>query len=233
MSIILTQTDRTENSVTFSISGVTGDRKTYVWMPMMSTNGQWISLSDAYSLSYIKDFSTTDDRNGEITVTFYSEDAEEYKVWQFYVYNYVGSDVTDASEMLNTILYFDYDYSSTKYPGDTIDITVNDLRRINLFAMYIYAWIIWEDEEGCQYYPLDDADSGYSILADYLVLPAQNIYNAANYLSSSYYNYLSDRSYIKSIMSDITDNCYSGSPFYAEYFNNIKYAINNFNLETT
>ncbi|MBQ7718746.1 MAG: hypothetical protein IJT38_05545 [Clostridia bacterium] len=232
MSIILQQTSRTQNSVTFSISGITNDRMTYVWMPMMSSNGQWVSLSSAYSLGYVKSFSTTSNTNGSITVEFYQSDANEYKVWQFYVANYSGGSATETSEMLNTILKFEYENTSTKHSGSSVDVTVDDLRQLNLFGVYIFDWIIYS-EGGASYYPLKNASSGDPILAKYLVLPAQNIYNAANKLTSSYYNSLSNRTTIKNYLSDIINNASSGSAFYADYFNNIKSAINNFNCKTT
>ena len=224
MAITLQQTGRTTTSVTFSISGITGDRQTYIWLPMLGGSNKWTTLSAAYSLGYVSSYSATDSYNGNITVNFYSRDTEIYKVWEFYVYNYANGNPTESSNILDTVLAFQYDNALTKSTGGNIDITVNDMRRINLFASYMDSWI---NNGTGTYYPLTSNVKGDSIFAVYLTQPARNIYNTAYNLGSTR---LPNRSSILNYTGNILDYVSSGATFRASYFNNIRDAINNFNM---
>lgn len=225
MAINLTQTDRTATSVTFDVDGITDDRQTFIWIPdPLIDGGDWLTLSDAYSLDFIQSYSTSGGVNGTITVNFYASDTLEFKVWEFFVCNYVGGSPTDTSEVLDTILKFEWDNEATKYTGDDFDVTVSDLIRLNNFSSYMNAWIAFGDG---LYYDLEGIESGDDFWNGYFLLPAQNIYDTADYLSSST---LSTRSAILALVGDVINNTATGEMCYASDFNAIKAAINSFNL---
>ena len=221
--INLTQTARTATSVTFSVSGITDDRQTFIWMPLLGTP-DWITLATAYSLGYISSYSASGGNNGTITVNFYASDTVEFKVWEFQVGNFISGNPTAWSSVLDAILKFEWDGAATKYTGNDIDITVDDLRRLNNFGSYINAWII--GGEG-SYWDLVGIVTGDGLWNEYIRLPIQNIHDTAYGLSSSI---LANRSNILSDTSNILDLVYEGEECYALYFNDIKSAINNFNL---
>jgi hypothetical protein len=126
-----------------------------------------------------------------------------------------------------TILRFQYDNTVTKTPGKKVDITINDLQRINDIGAYINKWII--GGSGLRYTFSED-DRGTNIQATYLTLPAENIYDTAVSLGSTK---LPNSNYIKNLMLDIIDNVKSGAYFKASYFNNMALAINSFDLTMT
>lgn len=217
------QVDREVNSVTINISGMTeGDRRTSVWMP---DNGEWFTLQEAKANGYISDFYVADlnDNNGDITVVMPYDYYKEYKVVDIKVEN-VNTQSGDSWVMLNAVLKFEYENSQTKSPGNDIDITVADMKAINLFGRYINYWLNVGDG---LYYSLEGVDVGDAIFADYLSRPAQNILDAAYDNSGflgTYYSAINRKT------SNIVDNCVSGADFKASFFNNIADAINSFNL---
>ena len=174
MAVTLQQTGRTATSVSFSVSGITADRQTYIWAVQRQ---EWMTLPDAKSAGYVASYYTFGGDNGTISVNFDVFSVQEYKVWQFVVCNTENGSITETSDILNTVLKFEYDNALTKTAGNTIDITVDDMKRLNLFALYMRSWVL--DEES-QYYPLDGVAAGEDIDADYLVLPADNIREGAS-----------------------------------------------------
>ena len=125
------------------------------------------------------------------------------------------------------VLKFEYERSFPKYLGNEIDITVNDMKKINLFGLWIDYWIM--RGEGF-HYTLDNVMSGDSIYYEYLWQPAQNILNAANSLDGLKGAY---RTMVIDYTTPIVNNCVQGADFKALYFNGILYAINCFNLSVT
>jgi hypothetical protein len=234
MAITLQQIDRTELSVTFSVSGITNDRATFIWIPdPLIEGGGWLSLDPLKSTNiydFIDSSYSTNPTNGDITVYLYPENVLLFPIWEFVVINYIGEEAGIQSEILDTIVKFDYENTNTKSIGNSIDITVADLRKINLIGSYIDSWI--NLGEGT-YYPLNGVTNGDRMFADYLLLPTQNIHDTATALTSTK---LPDRTFILAWLHAILNGAtglphlQSGEKVYATYFNNIKNAINNFNL---
>lgn len=221
LAITLQQTGRTDTGITFSVSGITQDRLTYMWIVQRQ---EWMTLPDAKSAGYIASYYTFGGDNGTISVNFDVFSVLEYKVWQFIVKNFVDGIETDSSDILNTVLKFEYDNTQTKTAGNTIDITVDDMKRLNLFALYMRSWVLNVES---QYYPLDDVLSGDNIAADYLALCGRNILDVASSQSNST---LPNKNEIVSLSSYISDNVISGTEVKAQYFNDICTAINHFNM---
>lgn len=221
MSVTLQQTGRTKTGVSFSVNGITGDRSTYIWIAQRQ---KWLTLSDAKSAGYIASYYTFGGDNGTISVNLDVLSVQEYKVWQFQVHNVVDGTTTESSGVLNTVLKFEYDNTQTKVAGNTLDVTVSDMKRLNLFALYIRSWIL--DEES-QYYALENVAEGDDIHAVYLSICGSNILDAA---SSQTTSTLPNKSEIISLSSEISNNVESGAEAKAEYFNKIRDAINNFNM---
>lgn len=221
----VTQVGRTANSVTINVSGIdygTGSRQTLIYIPKVE---DWYSLSEAKALGLIDDYevSAVDSANGDITVYFFQEDIETNKVWQFEI-AHIKASGGYAFAYLNAVLGFYYDGASVKYSGNMIDITVDDMKSINLFGAYIGGWI---GETDALYYPLEDVEKGDIINAEYVYQPAENILLTAqkrvNELGTAYADIYTDMNYVY-------DDCASGGDFKADYFNKLADAINNFNL---
>ena len=229
------QVGRTTNSVTINVSGITSHyRKTYIWIPgaiLNASSGQWYPLQQAKDNGYISDFYATsvDGVNGDITIVIPNWYLQ-YKVVDLTVEN-VHANTGDviASAYLETVLDFKYENSFPKAKGEDIDITVADMRELNLFGKYIDLWVngggggyLWND--------LNDEVSGDKIYAYYLRDPAGNMYDAAvacrSVLGASYGT-------IIGYLDDIVDECESGADFKASWFNNIVYAIRKFNFSIT
>jgi hypothetical protein len=225
----VTQVGRTANSVTINVSGIdygTGSRQTDIYIP----KEQWqYSLSEAEALGFIASYSVSaiDAANGDITVEFFPEDTEEYKVWRFYVTHDKASGGYAVIE-IDTVLDFAYEGTKEKHTGDVIDITVSDLHDINLFGGYLYKWAVADEDEVTMYRLKDDGIStGDDIYAEYVYQPAFNLCNAAyrrhNYLGTAYADIYTDMEYVY-------QDCESGGYLKADYFNKLANAINNFNL---
>lgn len=225
----VTQVGRTANSVTINVSGIdygTGSRQTQIYIP----KEQWpYSLSDAEALGFIASYSVSalDTANGDITVTFFPEDAEEYKVWRFYVTHDKASGGVATIE-IDTVLEFAYEGTKVKQTGNVIDITASDLHDINLCGGYLYKWAVANEDEVIMYLLKDDGIStGDDIYAEYVSRPAFNLCNAAyrrrNYLGIAYADIYADMDYV-------SHDCESGGYLKADYFNKLADAINNFNL---
>lgn len=224
MAITLTQTGRTATSVTFSISGIANQwsqRQTWIWNTIRR---EWVTLQTACSEGLISSYSAEGDPNGSITVTANRQYAAEYKVWQFRVQEMLDGTTVSSSNVLNTILKFKFEKSARKSPDAPLDITVKDLQNFNFFGSYIDSWI--NNGQG-SYWILDSVSSGDPILADYLYLPAEHIYNAASAINSSNFPY---REGVKAFARKVLDNVYSGAIVTADCFNGLMNAINNFNL---
>ena len=183
----------------------------------------------------VADYNTN---NGNITVRVSEEYYSKFKVIGLYVKN--GINIDTANEViysqtptLYTILDFRYENSQEKVQGAEIDITVSDMQGLNLFGLYIYAWIHpdpVDDPDNYGWYSFDNVFAGDEIYAEYLRAPAKLIYETAynlmDYIDSNY-----SESY-ESIM-EIVNNCVSGADFKAQWFNDIVEAIRNFNLSIT
>ncbi|HYE12250.1 MAG TPA: hypothetical protein VEF53_18930 [Patescibacteria group bacterium] len=231
MAITLEQTDRTPNSVTFSVSGITDNRSTLIWHVL---NQEWITLTEAYDTLYIRNYSTSGGDNGTITVVFWDTrvglndyDNELYwydsdynlKCWDFAVVNVSGGVNTDV-EYITTIVELFWDNTSTKLTDGDFDMTLADQIRFQWFACYMQAWI-------------GLIDNVWSIYTDILYgedmrEAAQKIYDTAYGLSSTK---LPNRSTVLSNMGDILDEAYKDTSVYSTHLNGIKNAINNFNLK--
>jgi hypothetical protein len=233
--LTVTQVGRTTNSITINVSGITqGDRQTFVWIEYSSKKYDWFKLDVAYTKGYISDYTPkaadNPSSNGNITITF-KNSYWPYKVAFIKVAN-VNTTAGDKEIQIKTVFKFEYDNSSTKYSGNDIDITVADMRRINLFGSDIDTLISGNKPEdgGGSYYALTSVGSGDSIFADYLNLPAQHILNASivepDLIGESY-------SKVYSCARNVANNCVSGADFKAKFFNDIADAINNFNLTCT
>lgn len=228
----VSQTGRTTNSVTITVSGITsGDRATYIWLPDLQS---WSTLWDAKSAGYVSDIEVVNlnNNNGDIKVILGSKYLNAgYKCVDLKVENR-SADTNELMQwiVLTTILEFKYDKSYPKYAGKDIDITVSDMREINLFGAYIGSWI---GSVVGEYYPFDGITTGDTIYHYYLKLPAQNISNAAlkayqkGNLSSSLYDFVNEYT------SYIINDCVSGADFKALFFNGISYAINGFNISVS
>ena len=234
----VTQVGRDTNGVTINVSGITkGDRQTYIWIPgilLNSNDGDWFTLQSARDRGYVTGIYVADytTNNGDITVWVSEEYYSEIKVIDLYVMNGINigesNQVIYSELMIPTILDFEYENSRTKVSGADIDITISDLRDLNLFGFFLDHWVYGGTESG-YYYPLDDVFVGDDIYADYLRQPADLIYETAyncDYIGSNY-------SKIYTYTRDIINNCVSGADFKASWFNNIAEAIRNFNLSIT
>ncbi len=235
------QVGRTTTSVTINVSGITeGNRQTYIWMPstiLNSSKGEWIPLGEAATLGYITAIETDfEANNGDITVELPKKYYKDFKVVQFEVHN-VDTQSGDSGVFISTVLKFEFENNPDydKIPGEDIDITVNDLKTINKFGWNIAYWMC-VDKNGNPthdglHYPLDGVVSGDPIFAFYLSQPASNIAYAADfniqYFRGTSYDAVYQNSY------NVSKYCFSGADFKALYFNQIKDAINYFNLSVT
>ncbi len=231
----MTQVGRTENSVTINVSGITdGDRQTYIWITNVilgTKDGSWMTLQQAKNNGYITEFYTADfdSNNGDITVVIADEYAWEYKVWDLLVEN-----VNTANEpvYISTVLWFNYDNASTKMQGESIDITVSDCIRLWCFGNSLRLWIVG-DGEGVDYSIIDRlymAEKGDEIFADYIRTPAQGILSSIQNVSPAIFpNYAPCHANIQ----DVVNRCKSGAEFEAQFFEEIKVAINSFNISVT
>ena len=222
------QVDRTKNSVTINVSGLTGgDRQTSVYIP--GDVDRWYTLWDAKTAGYVSNIVVADygNNNGDITIVMSSKYLKiGAKFVELEVANVNNGD-DDHWVRLVTFLKFEYHNEATngymKYSDEDIDITVEDMREINDLARTIRMVCVDDD---FLYYPLDDVASGDPILADYLKLPAQNILQSVDALGT-WYSFVYDSVYY------IVKNCKSGADFKPEFFNEMYFAINYFNLEHT
>lgn len=224
----VTQVGRTANSVTINVSGIdygTGSRQTEIYIPKEK---EWYSLSDAKASGFIDDYevSALDSANGDITVYFFQEDIETNKVWKFEI-AHIKASGGYAFAYLNAVLGFYYEGTPVKYSGNMIDITVDDMKSINLFSAYMGGWI---GETDALYYPLEDVEKGDIIAAEYVYQPAENILSAAENAESKPDCFIASYADIVTDMEYVYDDCASGEYFKADYFNKLADAINNFNL---
>lgn len=230
MAIEIWQTGRTATSVTYKVSGLmpTDTAEKYIYIPWQQ---QWRTLEYARQNTLIAGFSEIGEIGNirRITINLNPDSVEDpdapdingFKVWQVYVVGYdVNGRLVGASGILNTIVAFQYDGEQLKYSGDPIDITVNDFKRLNWFAHYIYYWIGGVNNSWSFYTDAIYADDFKNI--------AQKIRN-----TSAQFNYvqLPDKASIESKLNNILNNVASGEPFKADYFNDIWDAINSFNLK--
>lgn len=227
MAVKLSQVDRSKNSVTFSVSGITTDRRTLVWV---QTLGDWVVLSEATVTDGITDIVTDGVNNGTITVYFDKAAINSgYKVWAFLVQDYsiAKGEVLSESEILYTVLLFDYENTTEKVKGEPIDLTVKDFKNMSMFAWWLYKYLGTFDRNIDEYYIYDGYGTGDVIYAEDLSRPAEHIHNAISNLT------IRDvplRARILEYTENIIDNVMPNAEFKAEYFNDIYYAINQFNM---
>lgn len=229
------QTGRSENSITVTVSGMTeGDRQTYIWITdvvLGENDGALFTLAQAKSKGYIDGYDVTDfdDNNGDITVYFPDSYIQKCLLCTLIIRNIVGDSYTDMK--IETVLAFVYENTIDKKPGEVIDVTVGDMRKINLFAAYIVKWI-GENAEA-SYYPLEDIEAGDEIKFKYLLLPAENILYACKVAFDKMTSLgaaavLASSGYIVNYCKE--NHCESGVPFEAYMFTAIRNAINHFAL---
>lgn len=227
MAVKLAQTERTKNSVTFSVNGITTDRRTLIWVQTLE---EWVVLSNATVADGVTGIDTDGVNNGTITVYFDSAAINSgYKVWAFKVQDYdiANKKVISESEILYSVLLFGYENTEEKEIGSPIDITVKDFKNISKFAWWIYKYLGTTDSDIDEYYIYDGVVSGDVIYAEDLLRPAQHIRNAISNLTISA---VPLKGKIIEYTEDIIDNVRSGADFKAKYFNEIWLAINQFNM---
>ena len=235
MAIEITQTGRTATSITFSVSndGTWINRYTSIYCYAAD---DFYGLETAAQLELIDSFSTTGGLNGTITINFNTEDTVENKIWPVYVENLDGDNNSiEGTDILYCILAFSWDNSATKVIGNNFDITVNDLKRLNLIAYTMFA-LIGSGTPKSFYQFLND-HTGDSVYAVYITDAAFNIRHAI-YAANGYGwlvdNYNQDfHTTSRAQLSAIITNAVTGSNIKAEYFNNLCYIINHVNLIAT
>lgn len=239
-TITVEQVDRTYNSITMNVSGMLeGDRQTYILISpnvrgekdndygnWTTDDWEWYTLPDAKAKGYISDYWVTDlgNNNGDIKVDIPNKFAETHKVWRFAIFNLVDGDIV-ADITFNAVLEYDWDYTSKKVTGEPIDITRDDMIALNLAGVQLAWWAA--DLTGIYYYSSSDIDYG-EIYSEYLQLPAENIANGAHEINGKLTSYLNVYGYVYS-STQVTP----GATFRAGYFNDIKNAINNFNMKVS
>ena len=227
--LTVAQVGRSCNSITVRVSGITeGDRETSVYVPAA---GERLTLQQAKEYGFVSDFYVADlsANNGSITI----EIADRYlscKVIKVYVKN-INTSTGDKTVLLPAVLDFEYENGFPKVTGGEIDITVLDMKEINLFGMYLDLWIGGSDETF--YYTLDGVSKGDDIYYEYLALPAQNILNAAFFAYNDYSMPSDNYDAVTVYATDIKEGCAAGADFKAQYFNDIMYAITRFNLSVS
>jgi hypothetical protein len=215
-------------SVKFAVEGITNYRYTEIYIPQQD---EWVGLSDAEDWGYIESIETEfDDYTGSdhIQVTFDTATIEEgYPVWQFRISNYDGA-VGSGGEPTETVYYyaavrFQYDGASTKETGEPVDITVRDMFLIDRYA-YLWTYYMLGYEPDFNWF--DGLGTGDEIYYYYLENPAYNLMEIVGFnTSSSYIDVMEEK------LENILNNVYQGADFKAEYFNDIKYVINNFYVD--
>lgn len=227
MSITLVQTGKSKNSVTFSIRGITGDRRIRL-RPWGSDDG-FQNLADAQEAGMVADFAGESVTNGDMTVTFATEYADEYKVWIFWVYDFSDGTATAAAGPFYTFLQISYDKAATKKKGSPIDITVADMERITLMCYAVYHAFV-DDEGG--YNDFDGITKDDAIYLMYLTDAVDQLFDATTALSAASLPNKSDiQDTLGTIYNDINRvDAPENKPVKAAYFNAICSAINDFNL---
>lgn len=177
MAIHLRQLGRTLNTVSstvsFDISGITGDRQTLVYIPEKS---EYVTLSNAVAQGYIRDFSSTDPMNGIITLIFSQSIAAEFPVWQVLVQNcHTENGITTVLDYGWAVLctQFNYDNEPTKEKGKPIDLTAADMNRLSLFASQIES--AYTGKIKAEYY---NVNRGEPIIYEHIREVARGLYNA-------------------------------------------------------
>lgn len=225
------QTQRTTNTVVINVSGITeGARSTYVGFSDTKINeydSDWLTLQEAKDYGYISNFyvTSTASANGEILVTLADEN---YKVIQFKIVNI--TDDEDRIITLPTVLEFEYDGFQTKDVGSEIDITVRDMRELNLFASCICSCTTGEDSP-CE--TLDDVYAGDPIYADYLATVSSNLQKALAYTLASECDIENLTAADVQLLLRMSNDCVSGADFKADWFNTVSRVINNFNVSVS
>lgn len=225
------QTASTINTVTINVSGITdGARSTYIGISdgkMYEDDGWWLTLRDAKDHGYIFNYEvqSTASANGYIIVTM-DDDYLDYKVIQFKVVH-IKTDGTEETVIFPAVLGFEYERSKTKRRDSEIDITVKDMREINLFGACMYSCItgeyVWANT-------LDGVYSGDPIYADYLAEPVSRMLEVVGYFAS-----LGSKLTAKDLLllNDVVTYCVSDAEFKADWFNWVSHVINNCHLKLT
>lgn len=214
------------NSVKFEVNGITNDRYTEVYIPQQD---EWFGLLDAEDLGYIVSVETEfDDYTGSnhIQVTFDTSTIEQgYPVWHFRVSNYKNGSPTDSVEYVAAVR-FKYENTSTKVTGEPVDITVRDMFMIYRYAYLWHRYLFYFDVISSNlFYGIDKGDDFYYSL---LENPAFSFFNVVDNWGATLY-----QENIIEKLENILNNVYQGADFKAEYFNDIKYVVNNYYLDVS
>lgn len=224
----VTQTAKTINSITITVEGIGGgDRQTSISLFPNYETGSYYTLSEAQQLGYVTDYyaSNVDYNNGNITIVFSDGYLAKHRVCKISVVNTYNG-VPYGEVVLPCSVGFEFEKASTKVVGNEIDITVKDIVNINRFH-----------NESCaantKTYPAYDSSlenkmPGDYIYKEYLTLPINNLLNCIAEYGFTESAFDSIRTLI-----NINDELSGSDSFKAEYFNNIKQAINGYYLTNT
>lgn len=229
MTVAQTAKDATDNSITVTISGATeiGDRETKIldW-----NSDSFISLDSAKSKGYLESYTVSDfnKNNGDITL-FFSDSgiAKEIRVW--YVQVVVSGDAGSDMVQLPIVLPFAFENTKTKVKGKSIDVTADDMRIITNTAYYINDFLCNAGDIISVTSPGSSAGAGDKIFAYYLQDSAKAFLNASDVFADE----LGGFAYVVGNVEDVAINCKSGTPCYADYFNRLAQAVNNFMLSNS
>lgn len=216
----VTQTAKTINSITVTVEGMnSGDRQTYISLYPPYAAGSYYTLSEAQQLGLITfEVANLVNNNGDIKIIFPDHYLTEHQVCKISVMN-VFNGVPYNEVIIPCSVGFDFEKASLKVAGKEIDITVGDVKKINLFCNGLYS--AYTNENPAYEYTFENITSGDYIYKEYLETPISNMLNCLmEYeLTDSGFNA------IRKLIS-VQNGLSESDSFKAEYFNNIKQAIN-------
>lgn len=225
--ITLKQTGCTEYSFTFSISGITGDRQTFLYIPEKQ---EWVTLANCVEQGYIESFEATGNPNGRITVHIVPYIAELFPVWKVEVSSY-SDGKNQMSVVLTAFTRFEWDGAEVKESGSPFDITAEDMNRLNKRGYELgeacgggYAETeFWtENRRGDELYDIIMKMPAYALemavdwVEEESTLPTFMGENGSEIMATAQY-----------VIAEVS----AGVPCYAWYFNDVKNAYNSFFLE--
>ena len=223
MALSITQTDRTNSSVSFSISGLWSDRKVMIWIPW---ENQWYHITEALNNNWIDTYWFSGNQNGTANIYINSDYTGDdgFHVWDFQILGYNGSTIVQASDVLHTILKFEWDGGGANKLKDNIfNFSQDEMARMEDFIANMYYWIGGGSEWNWTYY------TNYLYASDYVEM-ATKLYNTATYVTSTQ---VPNRNTIRSYMANIISFVQRGEDCKDYYFNRVAWSINNFNMTVT